>query len=248
MRIIQSLTLVAALGTSAAHAADLTDLWVDDVGAGVRAVLIQHGDTLSLDLYRDMSLDGRSHLHAGAMAQVGLDASGNPVFSGTPAGGQGTISVRHLSADSIVLELDVTPPQRIVLSRTSASTQAADLGGRYVGGFQYAGRPCAAFAGTRRESDATWTLQYPNEDDQQQVFLRLVADNGQVCHFHGVQGDSGRLSHVSGEYVCKNGIEGPFELGEIERTRNTLGARMKIDVPSCGTLRVDIGGLRRPGG
>lgn len=248
MRIIQSLTLAVALSATTVHAADLTDVWADDQGSGVRAVLIQHGNTLSLDLHREMSIDGRSHLHVGAMARIGLDANGNPVFTGTPNDRQGAITVRHLDADTLMLELDAPLPQQIRLTRTRTSTEPVDLGGRYVGGFQYAGRPCAAFSGARRERNATWTLQYPNEDDAQQVFLRLVADNGQVCQFHGVQRDSGRLSHVSGEYVCRNGIEGPFDLGEIDTTRNTLGARMRMDVPSCGTLRVDIGGLRRPGG
>ena len=248
MRLINALTLAMALSATAANAADLTDVWTDHEGAGIRAVLVQHGNTLSLDLHRDMSIDGRSHLHIGAMARVGLDANGNPVFTGTPADRQGAVTVRPLDADTLVLELDAPMPQRIELSRTRPTTEPVDLGGRYVGGFQYAGRPCAAFSGNRRERDTTWTLQYPNQDDRQQVFLRLVADNGQVCHFHGVQRDSGRLSHVSGEYVCRNGIEGPFDLGEIDTTRNTLGARLRIDVPSCGTLRVDLGGLRRPGG
>lgn len=248
MHIIQSITLIATLGTASTQAADLTDLWTEHADSGVRAVLIQHGDTLSLDLHRELSIDGRDHLHAGAMAAIGLDASGNPVFVGTPSDRQGTITVQHVDADTIMLELDATVPQRIRLSRTRATEGPIDLGGRYVGGYQYPGRPCAAFSGDRRERDATWTIQYPNQDDPKQVFLRLVADNGQVCHFHGAQRDSGRLSNVSGEYVCRNGLEGHFDLGEIEHTRNALGARLRIETPSCGALRVDIGGLRRPGG
>ncbi len=248
MRTSSSLTLAVALCATTAHAADLPDVWTVGESHGVRAVLIQHGNTLSLDVHREMSIDGHSHLHVGAMARIGLDASGNPVFAGTPVGHQAAITVRHLDADTLMLELDAPMPQQIRLTRTRTTTEPVDLGGRYVGGFQYAGRPCAAFSGARRERNATWTLQYPNEDDAQQVFLRLVADNGQICHFHGVQRDSGRLSHVAGDYVCKNGIEGPFDLGEIDLTRTTLGARLQIDVPSCGRLRVDIGGLRRPGG
>lgn len=245
MYLLRLLTAFAAVTAPAAHAVELTDVWIDPEIAGLRAVLVQHGDRLSLDIHQGMSISGMPHIHAPALETIGLDAHGHRVFAGPLADGQGRASVETFDTDTILIVIDALPaPQRYLLSRASAAP--VDLGGRYLGGYSHVGPPCPPFSGRQRQRHGTWTVEYPSDGDVPLIVLQL-ASPGLSCRFVGQQATAGRLSRVSGEYQCGRGVAGAFEMDGIMRDDALFGGTLYIDVPACGLLRARFGGVQLPG-
>ena len=242
-RIIAALAIVPSLfAGSACHAAELTDLWVD-APSGARATLIQHGERLSLDLHRQIAIDGAPHLHAPALERIGLDVSGLPVFAGTLADGTTAVSVEPRGVDRVVIEVDAIPrPMRFELARPPVS--AVDLGGQWIGGYRHAGAACPALAGPTRERAGVWTIVHPDDATAGAIGLRF-ASTGQTCQFRGRQATRGRLSRIEGAFACTGGIEGTFATRDLVRTESVMGGTMDVTVPACGMRRLHFGGVGR---
>jgi len=245
MNSIKFLGALVVCCASAAQAASLTDIWTDPHAPGVRAVLVQRGDSLSIDLHQQMSIDGVSLHHAPALKRIGLDASGHPVFAGALADGSGFVSVQSTATGGIVVEIEGIPmPRAFQFAR--ADSAVLDLGGSWLGGYSHGGAPCPQFSGPARERAGNWQVFYPDDEDATRVTLRF-ASTAQVCHFNGKQAALGSLTRIDGEYTCTGGLAGVFESADIELGGVTLGGTMKLRTVSCGDLRLRFGGVRRNG-
>jgi hypothetical protein len=229
-----------------ALALDLTDTWSDPENPGVRAVLVQHHDTLALDLHQEMSSSGISRLHAPALDMIGLDANGHRVFAGESADGLVGVSVSTVNSGTVAIELDAPGGvQRLRLERPQV--EPIDLGGRYLGGYGQSGATCLPFVGRLRERKGVWTIHYPDGTDPSRIALRFSASDGrQICHFHGQQTDLGKIARVNGDYDCNSGERGAFSLDPIERGEIAFGGAMQLETTQCGRLRLKIGGFRYP--
>lgn len=244
MRSLFRLGALLAIAVSPARAVDLSDTWIGRDDAGARAVLVQTGDVLALDLFREASIDGAAHLHAAALPMIGRDARGERVFAGSVGDGQVGIVVSSPDSATISVELDLPQGrQRLLLDRGIAPD--SDLGGHFQGGYSQSGAHCAAFSGPRRDRAGVWTLGYPDAVDPLRISLRFEsADGSQTCRFDGQQVDLGRIARIAGRYACTGGVDGRFAIDPLEHGDDAFSGRMTLDSAACGVMRLRLGGLR----
>lgn len=261
---LAGLAFCAAATAASTYSPDATDLWWNPAESGWGVNLIQQHDTIFATFFI-YGADGRARWYvASDMRGNGAPTDQTMIFQGilyeTTAAGAVTsmpfdpAAVTRRAVGSVTFQY-FRPSSGILSYTIDGVTVSKDVRRQTWGALDITGefnlnrvlRPHLCNGQPNGPNDPITNdagmMTVSRSGSTVQINTRPVAPSTLSCTFNGTLTQEGRMSAVSGSYICSDGTSGPFSLTEIEVSKWGFISRIATTVRGCA-MHGSFGGAR----